>query len=110
MIASKQRDGFARRRSARREHEPRTPADPEIGTRMIAGRDITWTDMYFHTTIAIVSENLAREVWGSPVAALGQHIKESAGTTVWREIVGVVEDVHEDTLYQPHRRWSTGRS
>jgi predicted permease len=73
-----------------------------IGTRMIAGRDITWNDIYGRARVAIVSENFAREVWGSPAAALGQHIRESAPTStdLWREIVGIVENVHEDALYQ----------
>ena len=48
-----------------------------IGTRMIAGRDITWNDIYGRAKVAIVSENFAREVWGSPAAALGQRIRES---------------------------------
>jgi len=73
-----------------------------IGTRMIAGRDITWSDIYGRATVAIVSENFAREVWGSPAAALGRRIRDSApaSTDLWREIVGVVENVHEDALYQ----------
>jgi predicted permease len=73
-----------------------------IGTRMIAGRDITWSDIYGRAEVAIVSENFAREVWGSPAAALGQRIRDSppASTDLWREIVGIVEDVHEDALYQ----------
>jgi putative ABC transport system permease protein len=73
-----------------------------IGTRMIAGRDITWSDIYGRAKVAIVSENFAREVWGSPAAALGQRIRDSAPTStdLWREIVGVVENVHEDALYQ----------
>jgi predicted permease len=73
-----------------------------VGTRMIAGRDITWSDIYGHTKVAIVSENFAREAWGSPAAALGRRIRDSAPTStdLWREIVGVVEDVHEDALYQ----------
>jgi predicted permease len=73
-----------------------------IGTRMIAGRDITWSDIYGRAEVVIVSENFAREVWGSPAAALGNRIRESppASTDLWREIVGVVEDVHEDALYQ----------
>ena len=52
--------------------------------------------------MAIVSENFAREVWGSPAAALGQRIRESdpATAALWREIVGIVEDVHEDALHQ----------
>jgi predicted permease len=73
-----------------------------IGTRMIAGRDITWSDIYGRAQVAIVSENFAREVWGSPAAALGHRIRESSpsSTDLWRDIVGVVENVHEDALYQ----------
>ncbi len=73
-----------------------------IGTRMIAGRDITWRDIYSRASVAIVSENFAREVWGSPAAALGRRIRDSspASSDLWRAIVGVVENVHEDALYQ----------
>jgi predicted permease len=73
-----------------------------IGTRMVAGRDITWSDIYGPATVAIVSDNFAREVWGSPAAALGQRIRDSspASDALWREIVGVVDNVHEDALYQ----------
>ena len=73
-----------------------------LGTRLIAGRDITWSDIYGRSEVAIVSENFAREVWGSPAAALGHRIRESApaSTDLWREIVGGVENVHEDALYQ----------
>jgi len=41
-------------------------------------------------------------VWGTPAAALGRRIHEPAqvGATTWREIVGVVQDVHEDSLDQ----------
>ncbi|HLG55350.1 MAG TPA: ABC transporter permease [Vicinamibacterales bacterium] len=72
-----------------------------IGTRMIAGRDITWNDTYGRARVAIVSESFAREVWGSPAAALGQRIRESPQAPVWRDIIGVVEDVHEDAVHQP---------
>jgi predicted permease len=75
-----------------------------IGTRIIAGRDITWDDIYGHARVNIVSENFAREVWGSPAAALGKRVHEptgSAATATWKEIVGVVQDVHEIGLYQP---------
>jgi predicted permease len=73
-----------------------------IGTRMIAGRDFTWNDIYGRARVAMVSESLAREVWGSPAAALGQRLRDSppASSDLWREIVGIVEDVHEDALYQ----------
>src|SRR5262245_24813932 len=31
-----------------------------IGTRVVAGRDITWTDIYGHASVVIVTENFAR--------------------------------------------------
>jgi putative ABC transport system permease protein len=66
-----------------------------MGTRVIAGRDFTWTDLYGRRRVAMVSENLAREMWGDPRAALGKRIR--VGTTdAWREIVGVVEDVYDN--------------
>jgi putative ABC transport system permease protein len=71
-----------------------------IGTRMIAGRDITWNDIYGHTKVVIVSENFAREIWGSPAAALGQRVGEAPVASVWREIIGIVEDVHEDAVHE----------
>jgi predicted permease len=75
-----------------------------IGTNLIAGRDITWNDIYGHARVAIVSSNFAREAWGSPTAALGGRLRgpsPNGGPPVWREVVGVVEDVHEDALDQP---------
>jgi putative ABC transport system permease protein len=66
-----------------------------MGTRVIAGRDFTWTDLYEKRHVAMVSDNLAREFWGDPRAALGKRIR--VGTSdAWREIVGVVEDVYDD--------------
>jgi putative ABC transport system permease protein len=64
------------------------------GTRLIIGRDFTSTDLYEKRHVAIVSENLAREWWGEPRAALGKRIRESS-IAPWREIVGVVEDVYD---------------
>jgi predicted permease len=74
-----------------------------MGTRIIAGRDITWNDIYRRVNVAIVSDSFAREFWGSPTAALGRNIGGPgvAGSPVWREVVGIVEDVHEDALHQP---------
>jgi ABC-type antimicrobial peptide transport system permease subunit len=52
--------------------------------------------------VVVISESLARELWGTPAAAIGKRIRESAPDTAghWREIVGVVQDVHEDALHQ----------
>jgi putative ABC transport system permease protein len=68
-----------------------------MGTRIVAGRDFTWTDLYDKRHVAIVSENLAREWWGDPRAALGRRIRENANFG-WREIVGVVENVYDDGM------------
>jgi len=39
-----------------------------LGTRMLAGRELTWADIYGQRRVALVSENLARELWGTPPA------------------------------------------
>lgn len=41
----------------------------------------------------IVSENMARESWGSAAAAIGKRVQTIRSP--WREVVGVVQDVHE---------------
>ena len=62
------------------------------GTKMVAGRDLTWTD-YGRRPVVIISENLARESWGSASAAVGKRLHDGLSMT-WFEVVGVVEDVH----------------
>lgn len=68
-----------------------------MGTRLVAGRDFTWTDLYEKRHVAMVSENLARELWGEPRAALGKRIRVG-NTDAWREVVGVVEDVYDNGM------------
>ncbi len=65
-----------------------------MGTPLIAGRDLTWTDVYNKAPVAIISEGFAREYWGSPAAALHKQIRESMKDP-WREIIGIVRDVHD---------------
>ena len=43
----------------------------------------------------IVSENLAREEWGSAAAAIGKRMREAPGEP-WYEVIGVVQDVRYD--------------
>ena len=79
-----------------------------MGTRFIAGRDLTWTDLEQRRNVALVSESFAREMWHEPSAALGKRIREGAKDD-WREIVGVVGDIRHDgadqkappTIYWP---------
>jgi predicted permease len=64
------------------------------GTRIIAGRDLTWEDVYGLRQVVMVSENFAREMWGTPVNALGKRLREDSGLP-WREVIGVIQDVRE---------------
>ena len=68
------------------------------GTRLVAGREFTWTEIYGKRPVAIISENLARELWGSPSAALGKRL-DSYGTA-WHEVVGIVQDVRENGVQE----------
>jgi predicted permease len=70
-----------------------------LGTRLVAGRDVAWTDIENGGYVAVISENLARELWGEPAAALGRRIRPT-GDAPWREVIGVAQNVHEDALHQ----------
>src|SRR5271163_2191800 len=71
-----------------------------MGTTLIAGRDITWEDTYQKIPVALISENFAKEYWHDARNALGKRIRV-ASTDDWREIVGVVGDVHENGVEKP---------
>ena len=62
------------------------------GTRLIAGRDFTWDDLYGLQPVVMVSENFARESWGSASAAVGKRVRQFTNMP-WQVVVGVVEDV-----------------
>src|SRR5437016_13004006 len=46
-----------------------------LGTPLVAGRDLTWSDIYNKVPVAIVSERMAREYWHDPASALGKQIR-----------------------------------
>jgi predicted permease len=71
-----------------------------VGTPLVTGRDITWIDVFDDRPVTVISENLAREMWGEPAAALGKRIK-IAPVDSWREIVGVVSDVRDNGVHEP---------
>jgi len=66
-----------------------------MGTPLVAGRDFTWTDLYERRPVAMVSENIARDLWGQPAAAIGKRVRPYAKGS-WREVVGVVADSRDD--------------
>jgi predicted permease len=70
-----------------------------LGTRMIAGRDFTWNEIYDLRPNVIVSENLAREEWGSAGAAVGKRIQQGAGL-LWYQVIGVAQDVRQSGVDQ----------
>src|SRR5688572_4115997 len=70
-----------------------------MGTRLVAGVDFTWTDIYDRRDVAIVSENFARELWGSAQAALGKRLRN--GKSAWYQIVGVSEMIRDNGVDQP---------
>lgn len=81
---------------------------PVAGTRIIAGRDLTWDDVYGLRPVVMISENLARQEWGGAANAIGKRLTEDLGLP-WREVIGVVQDVSEkgvqekapETVYWP---------
>ena len=66
-----------------------------MGASMVAGRDFTWSETYGLQPVAMVSENLARELWGQPGNAIGKLVRPYPKGP-WREVVGVVSDMRDD--------------
>ena len=58
------------------------------GTRLMAGRDISWHDTMTTPYVAVVNETFARKMWGD-TPAIGQHFVLGGKLT---EVVGVAED------------------
>ena len=50
-----------------------------IGAKVIAGREYTWSDIDSNRPVAMISENFAREVYGSAGAALGKRTRARQG-------------------------------
>jgi predicted permease len=70
------------------------------GTRLLAGRDFTWEEIFSRRRVTLVSENMARENWGEPGNALGKRIALGRDGP-WTEVVGVTENVHRDGADRP---------
>ena len=66
------------------------------GTRLLAGRDVAYSDDKKAPTVAIVNRQFAEKVFGSVDKAIGGHFKFWSGNRA--EIVGVVENGKYRTL------------
>jgi predicted permease len=71
-----------------------------MGSRMIAGRDITWSDVEAGGRVVVISEDFAREIAIEPAAALGRRLRLRFDQAGWDEVVGVVQQVHQDGLLE----------
>ena len=66
------------------------------GTRLIAGRDLSFSDDKKSPTVALINHQFAVKVFGSVEKAIGGHFKYWGGKRA--EVVGVVEDGKYRTL------------
>ena len=71
-----------------------------LGTPLTAGRDYDWTDIHQKRDVVLISDNFAREYWGSAAAAIGKRIRSNPNDT-WSEIIGVVADIRHDGVDRP---------
>ena len=70
------------------------------GTRLLAGRDFSWNELHDGRPVVMISENLAREVWGTPAAAVGRRMRQGPRSQ-WREIIGVAGDIRDNGVDTP---------
>lgn len=71
------------------------------GIRVMHGRNFNSNDRGLGSgdaAVAIVTETMARDIWGSPDAALGRRIAMSVNSENWMRVVGVTEDVTDIQL------------
>jgi predicted permease len=60
------------------------------GTALLKGRAFTWHDDESAPHVAVINQEFARRLFGSPAQALGRHFRTKTGGRI--EVVGVVED------------------
>jgi hypothetical protein len=70
-----------------------------IGGSIAAGRDFSWEDLYDRRPVAIVSESLARELWGASSSAVGKQVRPYMKGP-WREVIGVMSDMRDDGVQE----------
>ncbi len=71
-----------------------------MGNPVVAGRSFSWADVHAKARVVVVTENFASQYWSNPGEALGKRIREGR-TQPWREIIGVVGNVHDNGTNQP---------
>jgi predicted permease len=70
-----------------------------LGIPLMAGRDFTWVDVFERRRVVVVSNSMARELWGEPWAAIGKRVRIGRVGAL-NEIVGVVGDIYDSGVDQ----------
>ena len=71
-----------------------------MGNPLVAGREISWGDVFAKAPVVMVSENFAREYWKEPGGAIGRRIRQMPNSP-WRTIVGVVGNERDNGVTRP---------
>ncbi len=83
-----------------------------MGLRLVAGRGFTEADDESSVPVMIVNREFARDMFGSVADALGARVRSWRDENIYREIVGIVENVRyfgagdeiRGVVYVPHRQ------
>ncbi|HXW57324.1 MAG TPA: ABC transporter permease [Candidatus Cybelea sp.] len=74
-----------------------------MGIRLLRGRTFTWADSEGSLPVAIISESAARQYWPDE-DAMGKRVKlEDGSAPVWRQVIGIVRDVRQDSIVEAAR-------
>ena len=71
------------------------------GTPLLSGRDFSWHDDAIAPRVAVINQEFARKVFGSPAAAIGGYYKLGDGTRV--QVVGITQDGKYESLAEDPR-------
>jgi putative ABC transport system permease protein len=71
-----------------------------MGMPILRGRDFKETDGPSSPPVAIVNQTMAKRLWGND-DPVGRRIKMGPSEAPWTEVVGVVGDVHHESLDKP---------
>ena len=74
-----------------------------MGIPLLRGRTFAWADNEGSLPVAIISESAARQYWPDE-DAMGKRVKlEDGSAPVWRQVIGIVGDVRQDSVVEAAR-------
>jgi putative ABC transport system permease protein len=69
-----------------------------VGTPLVAGRGFAWADTSSHSNVAVISQQLARRLWGTDTP-LGECLRVSGRSAPCIRVIGITKDAKYDDLY-----------